>query len=123
MWLGADMQRSEQVKVVGAVLLLVVAGALMVFFTGGNEKPSSSDLKSMVQSLSDEELINMRQSLAAQVADANRTRGNSEKSKFLIGYEKQLAEYDSILSDRGIDPLKLKMPTLAEFPIRKDEEP
>ncbi|MCA9275992.1 MAG: hypothetical protein KDA29_08200 [Phycisphaerales bacterium] len=117
------MQRSEQVKVVGAVLLLVVAGALMVFFTGGNEKPSSSDLKSMVQSLSDEELINMRQSLAAQVADANRTRGNSEKSKFLIGYEKQLAEYDSILSDRGIDPLKLKMPTLAEFPIRKDEEP
>lgn len=117
------MQRSDQVKVVGAIMLLLVAGVLMLFFTGGSEKPTSGDLKSMVQSLSDEDLINMRQSLAAQVADANRTRGSSEKSKFLIGYEKQLAEYDSILTERGIDPAKLETPTLAEFPIRKDEEP
>ena len=117
------MDNTDKLKAIGAIVLLIAAGGLLVYFTGGSDKPTSGDLKAMVEALPDDELIGIRQSLAAQVEEANRTRSGSTKSKFLIGYERQLEEYDNILRDRGIDPDTLETPTLAEVPIRKDEGP
>ncbi len=116
------MDKSQYFKIViSCVAILAALVTAGVYLTGGDEV-TSNDLRSIVKSLPDEELIQMRQMLAAQVAEANRTR-KGEKSSILVGYEQQLADYDEILRERDIDPEKLKVPTYAEMPMRKDEGP
>lgn len=116
------MDKNQMIKAGLAVVAIVIAAVLIVINIGGSEQVTSSDLRSVVESRSDEELVQMRQNLAAQVAEANRTR-SGEKSKMLLGYEQMLADYDEILRKRGIDPDKLVTPSIAEVPTRNGEGP
>lgn len=116
------MDKSQTIKVVVACLFLVIAAFLFLKFTGGSSTVSRSDMQAGLQEMPVEELISMRQALAAQVAEANRRR-SGEKSDMLLGFEETLANYDAILTERGVDVEELGTPSLAEVPMRKGEEP
>lgn len=116
------MDSSQKIKFGGACAAIVIALGLIIYSFGGSGSVTSGDLRKVVESLPDDQLIQTRQTLAAQIAEANRTR-SGEKSEMLIGYEEMLADYDEILRERGIDPDGLDVPSLAEIPLRKDEGP
>lgn len=116
------MDKSQTTKVIVACVLLLIAGVLILKFTGGSEGVTGRDMQSALEEMPVEDLISMRQALAAQVAEANRTR-SGEKSDMLLGFEETLANYDAILTERGVDVGALGTPSLAEVPTRKGEEP
>lgn len=116
------MDKSQTVKVVLSCLFLLVAGVLILRFTGGSGGMSKSDMRTALEEMPVEDLVSMRQALAAQIAEANRTR-KGEKSDMLLGFEKTLEEYNTILSERGVNVDELGTPSLAEVPMRKGEEP
>lgn len=116
------MDRSQTIKVIIACVLLLVAGGLILRFTGGSGGIKEKDMRSALEEMPVEDLISMRQALAAQVAEANRTR-SGEKSDMLLGFEETLANYDAILAERGVNVDELGTPSLAEVPMRKGEEP
>lgn len=116
------MVKSQNIKVVVACLFLVIAAVLFLRFAGGSDGMTESDMKSALQEMPVEELISMRQALAFQVVEANRTR-SGEKSDMLLGFEETLANYDALLAERGVNVDELGTPSLAEVPMRKGEEP
>lgn len=116
------MDSSQIIKVGGACAAIVIALGLIVYSFSGSDRVTSSDLRKVVESLPDDQLLQTRQTLASQIAEANRTR-SGEKSEMLLGYEAMLADYDSILRNRGINPDELEVPSVAEIPMRKNERP
>ena len=102
------------VLVTGAVLL----GVNLTSASG----PTDRTLESALESFPDQKIVEMRQMLAAQIQQANATRAG-EKSEMLLGYERQLAQYDQILRDRGIDPGILEAVDLSEAQIRDERGP
>lgn len=116
------MEKNQIIKAVIAGIAIITASVLIVINLGGSDDVSSRELRSIIESRSDEELITMRQNLAAQIAEANRTR-SGEKSSILLGYERMLSDYDDILRRRDIDPDQLPTPSLAEVPVRDGEGP
>jgi hypothetical protein len=116
------MDKSQTIKVIIACVFLLVAGVLILKFAGGSSGIREKDMRSALEEMPVDDLISMRQALAAQVAEANRTR-SGEKSEMLLGFEATLANYDAILTERGVDVEALGTPSLAEVPMRKGEEP
>lgn len=116
------MDRSQTIKVIIACVLLLVAGGLILRFTGASGGIKEKDMRSALEEMPVEDLVSMRQALAAQVAEANRTR-SGEKSDMLLGFEETLANYDAILAERGVNVDELGTPSLAVVPMRKGEEP
>ena len=116
------MDKSQTTKVIVACVFLLIAGVLILKFTGGSAGVTERDMRSALEEMPLEDLISMRQALAAQVAEANRTR-TGEKSDILLGFEETLANYDAILAVRGVDLDELGTPSLAEVPLRKGEGP
>ncbi len=116
------MDKSQGIKAAVAGVVLLFAGILIIRSVTSSNGLTKGDMQSALLEMPVEDLISMRQALAAQVAEANRTR-KGDKSEMLLGFERTLADYDTILEQRGVSVDDLGTPSIAEVPSRKGEEP
>jgi len=116
------MDRSKLTKIIVSGVIILAAAVLIIRSAGGEGSLNENHMESALEAMPTDEIITMRQSLAAQIAEANRTR-SGEKSEMLLGFEATLEDYDRMLRERGTDPDTLETPSLAQMPQRHGEEP